>query len=126
VRPRADVASLDQAATSFGDLEALLAEALGPGCRVHRSPSSPREERRRRAKKGGGTRGKEKCRARGGVVSRETTTTWGVRARQGVQDSRDIKIAKPLCLCKNAKFGPSNTKFAKIHKSNAKLLDSNF
>ena len=30
---RADVAGLDQAATSFGDLEALLAEALGPGCR---------------------------------------------------------------------------------------------
>ena len=61
-----------------------------------------------------------------GPVSRESTTTWGVRARQGVQDSRDIKIAKPLCLCKNAKFGPSNAKFAKIHKSNAKLLESNF
>ena len=30
--PRADVAGLDQAATSFGDLEALLAKALGPGC----------------------------------------------------------------------------------------------
>jgi len=45
----------------------------------------------------------------GGVVSRETTTTWGVRARQGVQDSRDIKIAKLLCLCKNAKFGPSTS-----------------
>jgi len=52
--------------------------------------------------------------------------TWGVRTRQGVQDSRDIKIAKPLCLCKNAKFGPSNAKFAKMHKSNAKLLESNF
>jgi DNA repair ATPase RecN len=45
----------------------------------------------------------------------------GVRARQGVQDSRDIKIAKPLCLCKNVMFGPSNAKFAKMHKSNAKL-----
>ena len=81
---------------------------------------------RPRAKKGGGARGKEKSHARGGVVSRETTATWGVRARQGVQDSRDIKIAKPLCLCKNAKFGPSNAKFAKMHKSNAKLLESNF
>ena len=81
---------------------------------------------RPRAKKGGGTRGKEKSRARGGVVSRETTATWGVRARQGVQDSRDIKIAKPLCLCKNAKFGTSNVKFAKMRKSNAKLLESNF
>jgi len=52
--------------------------------------------------------------------------TWGVRARQGVQDFRDIKIAKPLCLCKNVKFGLSNAKFAKIHKLNAKLLESNF
>jgi hypothetical protein len=26
----------------------------------------------------------------------------------------------------NAKFGPSNAKFAKIHKSNVKLLESNF
>ena len=81
---------------------------------------------RPRAKKGGGTWGKEKSRARGGVVSRETTATWGVRARQGVQDYRDIKIAKSLCLYKNVKFGPSNAKFAKIHKSNAKLLESNF
>jgi hypothetical protein len=48
-------------------------------------------------KKGGGARGKENSRARG-LVSRETTATWGVRARQGVQDSRDIKIAKSLCL----------------------------
>jgi len=62
--------------------------------------SSLREERRWRAKKGGGARGKEKSRARGGLISRETTATWGVRARQGVQDSRDIKIAKPLCICK--------------------------
>jgi hypothetical protein len=31
--PGADVAALDQAATSFGDLEALLAEALRPGWR---------------------------------------------------------------------------------------------
>jgi len=81
---------------------------------------------RPRAKKGGGARGKEKSHARRGVVSREITATWGVRARQRVQDSRDIKIAKPLCLCKNANFGPSNAKFAKIHKSNAKLLKSNF
>jgi len=80
---------------------------------------------RPRAKKGGGTRGKEKSRAWEGVVSRETTATWGVRARQEVQDSRYIKIAKPLCLCKNAKFGPSNAKFAKMHKSNAKLLENN-
>ena len=50
-----------------------------------------------------------------------------VRAQQQqVQDSRDIKIAKPLWLCKNAKFGPSNAKFAKMHKSNAKLLETNF
>ena len=34
--------------------------------------------------------------------------------------------AKPLGLCKNAKFGPSNAKFAKMHKSNAKLLESIF
>ena len=80
---------------------------------------------RPRAKKGGGTRGKENSRVRG-LVSRETTTTWRVQARQAVQDSRDIKITKPLCLCKNAKFGPSNAKFAKMHKSNAKLLESNF
>lgn len=79
-----------------------------------------------RAKKEGGAWGEKKSRVRGGLVSRETTTTWGVRARQGFQDSRDIKIAKPLCLCKNAKFGPSNAKFAKMHKSNAKLLESNF
>jgi len=77
-------------------------------------------------KKGGSTRGKEKSRARRGVVSRETTATWGVRARQGIQDFWDIKIAKPLCLCKNTKFGPSNAKFAKMHKSNAKLLENNF
>jgi len=81
---------------------------------------------RPRAKKGGGAWGKEKSRARGGVVSRQTTATWGVRTRQGVQDSRDIKIVKPLCLCKNDKFDPSNAKFAKMHKSNAKLLESNF
>jgi len=70
--------------------------------------------------------GKEKSHAQRGVVLRETTVTWGVRARQGVQDSRDIKIVKSLCLCKNAKFGPSNAKFVKMHKSNAKLLESNF
>ena len=35
------------------------------------------------AKKGGGTRRKENSRVRG-LVLRETTTTWGVRARQGV------------------------------------------
>jgi hypothetical protein len=35
------------------------------------------------AKKGGGTRGKGNSRVRG-LVLRETTTTWGVRARQGV------------------------------------------
>jgi hypothetical protein len=46
--------------------------------------SSLREERRWRAKKGGGARGKEKSHARGGVVSRETTATWGLRTRQGV------------------------------------------
>ena len=50
---------------------------------------------RPRAKKGGDARGKENSRVRG-LVSRETTTTWGVWARQGVQDSQDIKIAKPL------------------------------
>jgi len=66
-------------------------------------------------KKGGGTRGKENSRARG-LVSPETTATWGVRAQQGVQDSQDIKTTKPLCLCKNVKFGPSNAKFAKMHK----------
>jgi len=81
---------------------------------------------RPRAKKGGGARGKEKSHARGGVVSRETTATWGVRARQSVQDSRNIKITKSLCLCKNVKFGPSNAKFAKMHKSNAKMLESIF
>ena len=36
------------------------------------------------------------------------------------------QIAKPLCLCKNDKFVPSNAKFVKMHKSNAKLLESNF
>ena len=91
-----------------------------------RSPSSPREERRRRVKKGGSAQGKEKSRVWRGVVSRETTAMWGVRVRQGVQDSRDIKIVKPLYLCKNIKFGPSNTKFAKMHKSNTKLFKSNF
>ena len=35
---------------------------------------------RPRAKKGGGARGKENSRVRG-LVSRETTTTWGVRTR---------------------------------------------
>jgi hypothetical protein len=57
-----------------------------------------------RAKKGGNARGKEKSRAPGGVVSRETTVTWGLRARQGVQDSQNIKIAKPLCLCKKCQI----------------------
>ena len=47
---------------------------------------------RPRVKKGGGAREKEKSRAWGGVVSRETTATWEVRARQGVQDSRNIKL----------------------------------
>ena len=79
--------------------------------RVHRGIQVARKKGGGAQKKGGG--------ARGGVVSWETTATWGVRARQGVQDSRDIKIVKPLCLCKNAKF-------AKMHKSNAKLLESNF
>jgi len=45
-------------------------------------------------------------------------SVWGGRARQGVQETRDIKIAKSLYLCKNVKFGPSNVKFAKMHKSN--------
>jgi len=85
---------------------------------VHRGIQVARKKGGGAQKKGGG--------ARGGVVSWETTATWGVRARQGVQDFRDIKIAKPLCLCKNAKFGPSNAKFAKMHKSNTKLLESNF
>jgi len=80
---------------------------------------------RPRAKKGGGARGKENSRVRG-LVSRETTTTCGVRARQGVQDSRDIKIVKPLCLCKNTKFGPSNVKFAKTHKSRPGSVRENF
>jgi hypothetical protein len=31
-----------------------------------------------------------------------------------------------LYLCKNVKFGPSNAKFAKNAKSNAKLLENNF
>ena len=45
-------------------------------------------------------------------------TSYRVQAQQQeVQDSRDIKITKPLCLCKNVKFGPSNAKFAKMHKS---------
>ena len=86
--------------------------------RVHHGIQVARKKGGGAQKKGGG--------ARGGVVSRETTATWGVRARQGVQDSRDIKIAKLLCLCKNAKFGPSNAKFAKMYKSNVKLLESNF
>jgi len=93
---------------------------------VHRGIQVARKKGGGAQKKGGGARGKENSRAWGGVVSRESTATWGLRARQGVQDYQDIKIAKPLCLCKNAKFGPSNAKFVKMHKSNAKLLESNF
>jgi len=78
------------------------------------------EKRRRRA------RGREYTRAIR-LLSRETTDVVMSRGTtREVQDSRDIKIAKPLCLCKNAKFGPSNAKFGKMHKSNAKLLESNF
>jgi hypothetical protein len=93
---------------------------------VHRGIQVARKKEGDTQKKGGGARGKENSRVRGGVVSRKTTATWGVRARQGVQDSQNIKIAKSLCLCKNAKFGPLNAKFGKMHKSNTKLLESNF
>jgi hypothetical protein len=69
-------------------------------------------------------RGKDDTRAR--TLVRIASNIRDVGSRQRVQDSRDIKIAKPLWLCKNVKFGPSNVKFAKMHKSNAKLLESNF
>jgi len=72
------------------------------------------------------------ARRRGGKT-RQTRSRWKqpmwyrVRTQQQeVQDSRDIKIAKPLWLCKNTKFGPSNAKFVKMHKSNVKLLESIF
>ena len=55
----------------------------------------------------------------GGVLEGNYRSAWGGRARQEVQETRNIKNAKPLCLCKNAKFGSSNAKFAKMHKSNA-------
>jgi len=58
-----------------------------------------REERMRRTKKEGGARGKENSRARG-LVSWETTATWGIRARQGVQDSRDIKMPSHCAYAK--------------------------
>jgi len=67
-------------------------------------------------KKGGGGAGEEEF-ARGEVLAGNYRSAWGGRARQRV--AGNIKIAKPLCLCKNAKFGPSNVKFAKMHKSNA-------
>ena len=67
-------------------------------------------------------RGGKKSVARGEESSRGKLPRRGEYGHDtGVQDSRNIKIAKPLCLCKNAKFGPSNAKFAKMHKSNAKL-----
>ena len=73
-----------------------------------------------RGKKGGGGVGKEEfARGGGGVIAGNYCSACEGRARQRVQETRDIKIAKPLCLCKNAKFGPSNAKFAKMHKSNA-------
>ena len=64
-------------------------------------------------------RGKEEFARGGGVLAGNYRSAWGGRARQGVQKTRDIKIVKPLCLCKNVKFGPSNAKFVKMHKSNA-------
>ena len=63
---------------------------------------------------------------RGEESSRETTAARGGSRTTKSPENWDIKIVKPLCLCKNVKFGPSNAKFAKIHKSNAKLLESNF
>ena len=62
------------------------------------------------------SRGKEEFARGRGVLAGNYRSAWRGRARQGVQETRDIKFAKPLCLCKNAKFGPSNAKFAKMHK----------
>jgi len=71
------------------------------------------EERRRRHGGKKSSRGEEES-------SQETTASREEVAHdKELQETQDIKIAKPLCLCKNIMFGPSNVKFAKMPKSNA-------
>ena len=77
------------------------------------------------AKKGGGARRKEATRGGKKRVARGEESSRGKLPRRGEyghdKESKilGISIVKPLCLCKNAKFG-------KIHKSNVKLLENNF